>query len=111
MKKKAFEYYILAQGITKRGLLLHCAGIEEKELFETLQDPGVAEGKNDRVDEYQIPLRTLDAHFSRRNGGSEFITPLRKQGGIKTAIGKMLMSRFVIKSLRSADRQNYGENC
>ena len=66
--KKAFEYYILAKGITnsnrKKGLFLHCAGIEVQELFETLQDPGAAEGENDRADEYQIALRTLDAHFS-----------------------------------------------
>lgn len=45
-------------------MLLYCAGIEEQELFETLQDPGVAEGKHDRAYEYQIALRTLDAHFS-----------------------------------------------
>ena len=48
----------------KKGLLLHCAGIKVQELFETLQDPGAAEGENDRADEYQIALRTLDAHFS-----------------------------------------------
>ena len=66
--KKAFKYYILAKGITnsnrKKGLILHCAGIEVQELFETLQDPGAVEGENDRADEYQIVLRTLDTHFS-----------------------------------------------
>ena len=65
--KKAFEYYILAKGITnssgKKGLLLHCAGTEVQELFETLQDPGAAERENDHADGYQIALRTLDAHF------------------------------------------------
>ena len=99
--KKAFEYYILAKGITnsnrKKGLLLHCAGIEVQELFETLQDPGAAEGENDCADEYQIALRTLDAHFStqlnepyerhifrslKQEEGEtmdQFITQLRKQ--------------------------------
>ena len=67
--EKAFKYYILAKGITnsnrKKGLLkLYCAGIEVQELFETLQDPGAAEGENDCADEYQIAFRTLDAHFS-----------------------------------------------
>jgi len=45
-------------------LLLHCAGPEVQELFETLQDPGpAAEGEN-VADEFQKALRTLDAHFS-----------------------------------------------
>lgn len=59
---KAFEYYILAKGITKRGFLLHCAGIEEQELFEALQDPGAASGKNNRSDEYEIAMRTAFQH-------------------------------------------------
>ena len=67
--KKSFEYYILAKGITnsarKKGLLLHCAGTEVQELFETLQDPGPpADAGEDNADEYQKALRTLDAHFS-----------------------------------------------
>ena len=60
--KKSFEYYILAKGITnsarKKGLLLHCAGTEVQELFETLQDPGPpADAGEDNADEYQKALR------------------------------------------------------
>lgn len=66
--KKSFEYYIIAKGITnsarKKGLLLHCAGPEVQELFETLQDPGPAAEGEDVADEFQKALRTLDAHFS-----------------------------------------------
>ena len=50
----------------KKGLLLHCAGIEVQKLFKTLQDPGAAEGESHHADEYQIALRTLDNHFSRQ---------------------------------------------
>ncbi|PFX25919.1 Retrovirus-related Pol polyprotein from transposon opus [Stylophora pistillata] len=69
--KNSFEYYLLARGITnsarKKGLLLHCAGSEVQELFETLQDPGPpADVGEDNADEYQKALRTLDAHFSAR---------------------------------------------
>lgn len=47
----------------KRNYLL-TAHIGVQELFKTLQDPGAAEGGNDRADKYQIVLRTLDWHFS-----------------------------------------------
>ena len=50
----------------KKGLLLHCAGIEVQKLFKTLQDPGAAEGESHHADEYQIALRTLDNYFSRQ---------------------------------------------
>lgn len=61
----------MAKGIThcaqKRGLLLHCAGTEVQELFETLQDPGpLEEAEEDNIDEYQKALQTLDAHFSTK---------------------------------------------
>ena len=49
----------------KKGLLLHGAGTEVQELFETLQDSGpLADAGEDKADEYQKALRTLDAHFS-----------------------------------------------
>ena len=49
----------------KKGLLLHGAGTEVQELFETLQDSGPpADAGEDKADEYQKALRTLDAHFS-----------------------------------------------
>ena len=62
--KKAFEYYILAKGVDdavrKKALLLHCAGMDVQELYNTLTDPGpVAE--DDTV--FDIALRTLDSHF------------------------------------------------
>ena len=45
-------------------MLLHCAGTEVQELFETLQDPGpLEEAEEDNVDEYQKALRTLHAHL------------------------------------------------
>ena len=48
----------------KKGLLLHCAGTEVQELFDTLQVPGLrADAGEDNADEYQKALRKLDAHF------------------------------------------------
>ena len=64
--RKVFQFYVDGRGITaaarKKALLLHCAGMEIQEIFETLTDPGVPEGKEDNV--YNAALRTLDAYFS-----------------------------------------------
>lgn len=51
----------------KRALLLHCAGQEVQDVFETLTDPGsavpVIPPLIDDANEYDIALRTLDAYF------------------------------------------------
>ena len=64
--RKAFQFYVDGRGITaaarKKALLLHCAGMEVQEIFETLTDPGVPEGEEDNV--YNAALRTLDAYFT-----------------------------------------------
>ena len=64
--RKVFQFYVDGRGITaaarKKALLLHCAGMEIQEIFETLTDPGVPEGEEDNV--YNAALRTLDAYFS-----------------------------------------------
>ena len=58
-QKNGFEYFLKASGITtachKRALLLHIAGPDTQDVFETLTDTGT---------EYQHPLNKLDAHFS-----------------------------------------------
>ena len=87
--KRSFEYYISAKGITqsarKKGLLLHRAGTEVQELFETIQDPGPpADAAEDNADEYQKALRTLDAHFSAQLNephGSHVFRNLKKEEG------------------------------
>ena len=60
--KKRFEYFLKASGITnnshKRALLLHIAGRDTQDLFETLTDTGT---------EYQHALNKLDEHFSIKN--------------------------------------------
>ena len=47
---KAILIYVDSCGITavgqRMGLLLHCAGMEVQEIFETLMDPGAPNGKN-----------------------------------------------------------------
>ena len=51
--RKSFQFYVDGRGITaaawKRALLLHCAGAEVQEIFETLMDPAVPEGEDDDV--------------------------------------------------------------
>ena len=127
--KKSFEYCILAKGITnsarKRGLLLHCAGTEVQELFETLQDPGSSEDAGeDNADEYQRALRTRDAHFSaqldepferhvfrnlKQEEGetvNQFITRLRRQAdNCNWDNADELIRHQVIDKCRSADLQ------
>ena len=51
--QKALQFYIEGRVITaaarKGALLLHCAGMEVQDIFETLTDPGVPEGTEDDV--------------------------------------------------------------
>ncbi|XP_078355407.1 uncharacterized protein LOC144640050, partial [Oculina patagonica] len=64
--RKAFQFYVDGRGITvaarKKALLLHCAGMEVQDIFETLMDPGAPEGEDDNV--YLAAIRTLDAYFT-----------------------------------------------
>ena len=46
----------------QKALLLHCAGMEVQDIFETLTDPGAPDGEDDNV--YKAALRTLDAYFT-----------------------------------------------
>ena len=56
---KSLEYYIRASGISdqkqKRAILLHLAGAEVQEIFETLPETG---------DDYKTALEKLTAHFN-----------------------------------------------
>ena len=66
--KKAFQYYLDARGITQakqaKALLLHSAGIDVQDIFESLTDPGHPENTDpDPHNVYEIVLRTLDAYF------------------------------------------------
>ena len=48
--KKVFKFYSDGQGVTgaarKKALLLHCAGMDVQEVFETLVDLGEPEGEH-----------------------------------------------------------------
>jgi len=65
--KRSLEYYITSKGLNnaaqKKALLLHTAGMDMQDLFETLADPGVPDGEEDNADVYQKTVRTFDAHF------------------------------------------------
>jgi len=67
--KKAFQFYIDGKGVQnndqKKALLLHSAGMDVQDIFDTLDNvPFVAtvEGETDNV--YKQALRNLDAYFA-----------------------------------------------
>ena len=59
---KSFEYFLVVSNVTdkkrQRALLLHLAGPEVQEVFETLSDTG---------DDYATALEKLDAYFKPQN--------------------------------------------
>ena len=63
---KSFNYYIVARGISnierKVAMLMHCAGPDVQELFETLSDPD----PDSDDDEYVKTVRMLNAHFVKK---------------------------------------------
>ena len=63
--KRSFEFFLEAKGITKdsqqKALLLHCAGQDVQDIFDTLTDPGPVPAEGDTL--YAKAVRSLDAHF------------------------------------------------
>ena len=61
--KKSFEFFVDGKGVTsvkqKRALLLHCAGTDVQEIFETL--PTIEAGEE--LNEYEAAVKMLDEHF------------------------------------------------
>ena len=85
----------------KKALLLHTAGIEVQELYETVTDPGPTEEfEEDTATDFEKTVRTLNTYFvsklnepyerhvfrsmaqQEREVVSQFIARLRKQGQI-----------------------------
>ena len=64
--KKSFQFFVEGKGVTnaeqKKALLLHCAGVNVQEIFETLTS--FAADVKDEIDEYEAALTILDEHFS-----------------------------------------------
>ena len=64
---QSFQYFLVAKGVVndvqKKALLLHTAGIEVQELYETLTDPGADTFEEDTATEYEKTVRTLNAYF------------------------------------------------
>ena len=55
-----FNFTSITAAARRKAVLLHCAGMEVQEIFETLTDPCAPEGEDDDV--YKAALRTLDAY-------------------------------------------------
>ena len=83
--KRSFEFFLEAKGVKmdsqRKALLLHCAGQDVQDIFDTLTDPGPFP---EHDSEYSKAMRSLDTHFAHqvnipferhqsgrvRNGGS-----------------------------------------
>ena len=94
---ESFQHFLVAKGVVndvQKALLLHTAGIEAQELYETLNDPGPREEfEEDTATDFQKVVSTLNAYFvtkltksilagpwlNRREKPSQFMAPLRKQ--------------------------------
>ena len=99
---QSFQYFLVAKGVVndaqKKALLLHTAGIEVQELYETLTDPGPTEEfEEDTATDFEKTVRTLNAYFvtklnepyerhvfrsmaqQERETVSQFVARLRKQ--------------------------------
>ena len=69
---RGLGYFIAGKGVAnadqKKAILLHTAGPQVQDLFETLQDPGPPPGHvgEDNADAYEKTVRTLNAYFSPR---------------------------------------------
>ena len=63
--KRSYEYYIDGKRITqagrKKSQLLHLTGLEVRDIFEDLVDPGPINATTDDV--YKVCIRKLYAHF------------------------------------------------
>ncbi|CAB4027350.1 Transposon Tf2-6 poly, partial [Paramuricea clavata] len=59
--KRAFELFVVGKGITdktqKRALMLHCAGMDVQDIFDTLPDNGNA-------NDYDKAIEALDTYFN-----------------------------------------------
>ena len=68
--RKAFGYLIVGKGIVndaqKKALLLHCAGMDVQEVFDTLPEPPAENVDGDDEDtptEYKVAMQKLDCYF------------------------------------------------
>ncbi|XP_057299437.1 uncharacterized protein K02A2.6-like [Hydractinia symbiolongicarpus] len=69
--RNGFDLYLVAAGITdntqKKALLLHCAGEDLRELFDTLPEPEAADGQND----YVKACTALDTYVTAETSSSD----------------------------------------
>ena len=65
--KRSFEFFLEGKGVKKdsqrKALLLHCAGQDVQDIFDTLTDPGPVP---EHDSEYAKAMRSLDAYFAHQ---------------------------------------------
>ena len=65
--KRSFQFFLEAKGVKKdfqrKAPLLHCAGQDVQDIFDTLTDPGPVP---EHDSEYAKAMRSLDAHLAHQ---------------------------------------------
>ena len=103
--RRSFDYYIEARGTTepaqKKALLLHTAGVNVQDIFETLTLAEAGEG----VDEYSLAIGALDNYFlPQTNMPYERHCFRQLQQGDNETI-----DQFVMRLRQQADLCNFAE--
>ena len=102
--KKSFEFFVDGKGVTntkqKRALLLHCAGPDVQEIFETLP---IIEASRE-IDEYNAALKMLDEHFLPK-ANIPYERHVFRQ--MKQESGESI-DQFVIRLTHQAENCNFG---
>ena len=104
--KRSFEFFLEAKGLKKdsqrKALLLHCAGQDVQDIFDTLTDPGPVPAGDT---EYAKAMRSLDGYFFPQVNipfeRHEF--PQAKQDESETA------DQFVMKLFQLSEHCEFGE--
>ena len=103
--KKAFEFYIIGKGVTQKeqkyALLMHTAGMEVQELFETL--PDIAREEAD--DDYTIALKKLDNYFMQK---TNVVYERNVFNNMAQSDGESV-DQYIIRLQRQADLCDFGD--
>ena len=104
--KKAFQFYIVGKGIVqaeqKEALLLHSAGMEVQDIFDTLAEVAAGEGEADDV--YKAALRKLDAYFTPKLN-----VPYERYVFRTMRQGEETVDQYVSRLKKQADNCEFGD--
>jgi hypothetical protein len=94
---------VLANAKQKKALLLHCAGLNVQQIFESLEESEFGGGS--KMDEYEVTLKLLDEYFS-----SKVNVPYERHvfSQMKQEDGETV-DQFMVKLRHQAENCSFGE--